>query len=431
MFTKSNKRKTFEENDPEGTPNSPLENGRAQKRAGRGLSQSAEGARFQEESFSKFRSQTKAVNDRLGKVIKDASVSVSDKEWTLHEYNRLLAEARALYHPVSDAQVMVCGSNDCFQMGNARENTSEAAVGGCLRPRKIKKFVNVTHVAAGSIFNAVLTSEGRVYTWGSSDDGVLGRRILATDDAEHEQMVPSRVQDLIPSRKATVPIETSREDSSIVQVAAGGTQMLMLSIHGSVYMTGGYKSSEGKFWRDMPPPDVPDQDPVLSEGMSNEPAPRGYRDLPRHVWQLPQRARAIACGGSMNAAILYDQSLVTWGWDNCGELGRKIMEQERKDVLKRVDRPSGKGYDEVVDQKLIQERFLKPLPPLWKGMLPNTKMSVLSVSCGDSHMLVAARKPGSADSHVYSTGLNNYGQLGLGDTKNRSELTLVSPPQHV
>ena len=74
--------------------------------------------------------------------------------------------------------------------------------------------------------------------------------------------------------------------------------------------------------------------------------------------------------------------------------------------------------------ELVQKKFLTPLPPIWAGGLE--KMQVLSVGCGGAHMLVCARRPGQFESNVYSSGLNQYGQLGLGDQKSRHELTPVS-----
>jgi NADH:ubiquinone oxidoreductase subunit 3 (subunit A) len=93
--------------------------------------------------------------------------------------------------------------------------------------------------------------------------------------------------------------------------------------------------------------------------------------------------------------------------------------------------------DDVVDytganEAVILQHFLTPLPPIFAG-LPSRKM-VTGIACGGHHMLVTARGPGESKSKLYSCGLNNYGQLGLGDLNDatykicadRHELTLVS-----
>ena len=86
-------------------------------------------------------------------------------------------------------------------------------------------------------------------------------------------------------------------------------------------------------------------------------------------------------------------------------------------------------YSKIVDDKnvfdlpLIREKYMTPLPPRFNW--GSARKSVVTVGCGLYHMLVVAREPDVADTHVYSTGSNGYGQLGLGDTQTRHELTLV------
>jgi alpha-tubulin suppressor-like RCC1 family protein len=66
--------------------------------------------------------------------------------------------------------------------------------------------------------------------------------------------------------------------------------------------------------------------------------------------------------------------------------------------------------------------FLTPLPPHWS--VPG-KMQVIAVCCGGCHLLVCARAPGHFQTILYASGLNQYGQLGMGDTEDRHELTPV------
>lgn len=101
-------------------------------------------------------------------------------------------------------------------------------------------------------------------------------------------------------------------------------------------------------------------------------------------------------------------------------------------------------YHQVVDEdgvvdyqgpnkEIITEKFLKPAPPNFAGGQPFDKMIVTDNACGGQHLLVIARVPGELASQVYSSGLNNYGQLGHGDANDgtavntdRHEVTLVS-----
>ena len=71
---------------------------------------------------------------------------------------------------------------------------------------------------------------------------------------------------------------------------------------------------------------------------------------------------------------------------------------------------------------LIAEKFLKPAPPCWAT--PG-KRTVLDIACGELHLLVVAREGGDPETVVYSSGQNQYGQLGHGDTQQRHELTPI------
>lgn len=100
---------------------------------------------------------------------------------------------------------------------------------------------------------------------------------------------------------------------------------------------------------------------------------------------------------------------------------------------KVVDENGGVDY-EGPNERIINEHFLKPAPPIFGGGLPSDKMLITGIACGGHHMLVTARAPGESTSKLYSSGLNNYGQLGHGDVNDpsldlsadRHELTLVS-----
>jgi alpha-tubulin suppressor-like RCC1 family protein len=114
-----------------------------------------------------------------------------------------------------------------------------------------------------------------------------------------------------------------------------------------------------------------------------------------------------------------------------GELARSAkMTKPSKDENGNTTYELGKPlYTKEVDQELkfltevVNDKFLTPLPPVWAG-LP-TQKHVLAVACGSYHILVSARNVGEFATSLYTSGLNQYGQLGHGDTVNRHELTAV------
>jgi len=333
----------------------------------------------------------------------------------VHEYNRCAEEILHKYGRKS-GDVYCWGSNDCFQLGNftADDNTSRPALLENLRDR------NVTHIACGGLHNVVNTSEGRVYTWGCSDEGQLGRE--AKD--EESQKIPLPIQGLIPSKYQLYggdagKIIGNNEDDSIIDVQAGDSHTLVLSITGRVYMFGCYKSTEGKPFRDPRPQDDNTVDPPRGEDDDGNPmvvdkGVKGRHFNPTHVYLLPGRAHKIACGYIFNAALVEKQGygeeleLLTWGIGENSEMGRPAEMPKKHD-------PNF--------EKLVIENMLTPKPVLWAG--PAVKRQILTVACGGFHMLVIARENGQSDTRVYSCGLNNYGQLGHGDKDARKELTPI------
>jgi alpha-tubulin suppressor-like RCC1 family protein len=166
----------------------------------------------------------------------------------------------------------------------------------------------------------------------------------------------------------------------------------------------------------------------------------GKNAEPVHIYQLPGRAKFVAAGGNIVAAILEDGSCVTWGMGCSGQLGRSstmttlVDGDGFPDLGKRFymttkmvkDEETGKPYEKnVFRQDVIMEHFLKPKPVIWSSSLPNIKRVVTHVSCGNWHTLVAARAPEDSSSRAYSTGAGAYGKLGHGDQRPRHEVTLV------
>lgn len=162
-----------------------------------------------------------------------------------------------------------------------------------------------------------------------------------------------------------------------------------------------------------------------------------HRKEPVHVWQLPGRAKMIACGGAHNVAVLEDENnseettLVTWGMGHGGQLARSrdVPTGKRDDGLPELGHPFYRGIDAKTGQKyykqdLVMEHFLKPKPVIWAAGLG--RKIVTHVGCGDTHTLVAARSPGEPSSRLYAAGMNAYGKLGMGDEIERHEMTLVS-----
>jgi regulator of chromosome condensation len=159
---------------------------------------------------------------------------------------------------------------------------------GIIRGKLLKE---VRHVAAGGLHSACVTADGQVYSWGSADDGSLGRQ---SDDPPGEvnaglgQCTPTVVTGF-------VTLSGENQDGTMVALSAGDVHTIYLSAKGDVYMTGMYKDMDsGKFAHPL----KPDGSPVGFRPTGDSHAAKGHLC---HVWTILQ------CRHSP------DSTMVTWG----------------------------------------------------------------------------------------------------------------------
>jgi regulator of chromosome condensation len=135
----------------------------------------------------------------------------------------------------------------------------------------------------------------------------------------------------------------------------------------------------------------------------------------------------VVCGASFNLAKSTDGKAYSWGIGECGELGRFVT------PLK-----SGTGEDANYDLPNILKHHITPgamylaLPgdkdTDWTNNNNNNNdiskrvaiKDVKSIGCGAYHSMVSV-----VGDFVYACGLNNYGQLGTGNTTNAQYLVHV------
>jgi len=314
--------------------------------------------------------------------------------------------------------ITVFGSGDCGQLGCGE------AVTDARRPKILMGLRGnpINMLASGGLHTLALQDDGKVYSWGCNDEGSLGW--LAGEENDDgalpsvitgfhpSQYGPNGVtKDLLDANGAIIPFE-KRKEAIITQVAAGETQSLALSSKGDVYFWGANKDNEGRGFRNMPPADdkrilTGNKDMDKLEDDDNPEyfkPPRGNQDWPLHLTEFTKRAKDISAGGSFNAALLEDDTLVTWGVGECGELARPVPTLSKKTPM-----------------EVIKSKYLRPQEPIWEQ--PTIKRAVVNMSCGGYHILVMSRERGGI--HVYSSGLNQYGQLGLEDKLSKKELTKI------
>eukprot|EP00560_Eucampia_antarctica_P004653 CAMPEP_0197836878 /NCGR_PEP_ID=MMETSP1437-20131217/30368_1 /TAXON_ID=49252 ORGANISM="Eucampia antarctica, Strain CCMP1452" /NCGR_SAMPLE_ID=MMETSP1437 /ASSEMBLY_ACC=CAM_ASM_001096 /LENGTH=599 /DNA_ID=CAMNT_0043443425 /DNA_START=12 /DNA_END=1811 /DNA_ORIENTATION=+ len=313
----------------------------------------------------------------------------------------------------------MCGSGDCGQLGLTEEKMDAS------RPHPIKKGLlddddddedAIIDVACGGLHNLALTQSGNVYSFGCNDDGSVG--VLDSEGTAFEPVLVSK------GKLGLFHPDSKIYNEPIMQVATGNCQSVALSIKGNIYFWGSYKDKEGKQFRDL----TPDNDSRDWKGKNifhkvTILPPHGAQMIPVQVCSSAiqkNRPVHVECGNSFNAVLLDNGQLLTWGIGECGEMSRTLR------PLKTTD-------GEYDNDALIRD-YLTPRPVIFATPNNLFAQTVTSVACGDFHMLVTTQdvtnnNNDSSDTTVnlatYSCGLNNYGQLGHGDTKPRSELTRI------
>lgn len=327
--------------------------------------------------------------EKMEQSIKTVDISERSDLFFIEEakqYKVYAEELKRIYFR-EECFISTFGMGDCGQLGLS-ESKLEAK-----RPCHMKNSPsNVTVLACGGLHNAVVCSDGTVYTWGCNDEGALG--INDDKNKVDTSFFPVQVHRLcqhLPDLKSFPPSD------AIKWVGTGDSHTLALSYTGKVYMFGAYKDKEGRCWRDIPPagwPEIKD---------SKDKAPQGIQGFPVPVSLIKDKVDMVACGSSFNVALLEDNTLLTWGMGECGELGRTAIPIRKKDSSYDLD--------------IIRKHYLTPAPPRWAC---GGSYRVHSIACGSYHTLVITQ-----GFRVATMGLNNYGQLGHGDLKMRYQLTFV------
>ena len=169
----------------------------------------------------------------------------------------------------------------------------------------------------------------------------------------------------------TVPALVQGLDNvTVVQVAAGDSISLALTSTGHVYAWGTFRDSTGIIG--------------FSDGIE-------IQEIPTLIKQLENEQIIKVVAGANHVFVLsIDHKLWAWGSGEQGQLGRKILSRHKK-------------------------RSLVP-QPLVLTKRQGSSGQIRDIFSGSYHSF-------AIDSHdrVFAWGLNNYGQLGVGDRENRSE----------
>ena len=300
---------------------------------------------------------------------------------------------------IPTCEVLVHGSGECDQLGLG-EGVLERKKPTLLKVLSDKKVVSV---AVGSLHNLALTSDGRVFSWGCNDDGALGRA----------------GQENIP-----LPIATF-DEVPIKKISVGDCHSAFLDFAGRLWLCGTYKDSSGHLG-------FPDYDKGIGHVHHKQLEPVMVHGLPPRT-----RVEDVVCGANHTVVTVSSTDarrrssmspasslrILAWGNDEFGQLGLGFSRDEEE------GRPE---EDSVMLRHTSRgKRHLKaklfPRDVVW---------SSLKTGGGIKNIFATAQTTfvRTIDNAIYGCGLNNFGQIGFGNTspypiRVLTKVDPLSPPQ--
>ncbi|KAL3900806.1 MAG: hypothetical protein SGCHY_001086 [Lobulomycetales sp.] len=253
-------------------------------------------------------------------------------------------------------EVFAVGTGDCGQLGLGPDTFEKT------RPSRIDWLTDkqITNVFVGGMHNIALSGvTGRLYSWGCNDQLALGRP-TGTGPNDDEESEPGPVSGL--------------DDEFIIQVACGDSVTAALTKDGrygkslvansalTIENRGTFRNNQGIF------------------GMKG--AEKTWLSVPTPVKGL-SNVISIASGSNHLVAVTQQGKIYTWGVGEQGQLGRKIVGRY--------------ASDSCLTPRAINFRPRK------------SSAKFIKAFCGSYHTFVLHES-----NALYAFGLNNYGQLGIG-----------------
>ena len=241
----------------------------------------------------------------------------------------------------------------------------------------------IIEISSGTVHNLALTYDGKIFSWGSSQGGQLG---LPLEILEKQ---PNFKDNYYISTPIKVPInnkninKNENSEINIIRVSCGEAHSLVLTNEGKVYSWGfGSNGQLGLgFCEDSFEP---------GEGLKNS-----MRYIPEKIEEINnENIVDIKCGKTFSMFINNKGELFACGVNDLNQLG--IQEMPSKEHL--FNKSEEMCYDFVYPIKV--DYFLN--------------MKVEKISCGEGHCLAVIKDILSNTETIWSWGNNKFGQLGQG-----------------
>jgi alpha-tubulin suppressor-like RCC1 family protein/transcriptional regulator CtsR len=247
-----------------------------------------------------------------------------------------------------------------------------------------QSFTGITAIFAGDNHNLALKTDGSFWAWGANESGQLGVGDTATLDA---------------------PLQVGT-DSDWLESAAGYAHTLARKTDpaggGTLWAWGGNYYGQ------------------LGDGTTNN------RWTPRQLGTASDWL-SIASGRHHNLALKTNRTLWAWGWNYWSQLGDGTV----------IDRTTPRQIGTQSDWSMVSARYihtiaLKTTGTLWQWgnniTTPNQigiDIDWVKITAGGADTSSYYSLALKTNNTLWAWGTNNYGQLGLGDTTNRTTISQI------
>lgn len=282
--------------------------------------------------------------------------------------------------------ILVCGEGSAGELGLGTAKNAVDVKRPRLNTNLAADTTGVVQIAAGGMHAVALTQDNKILTWGVNDENALGRDSkwdggLRDMDAPEDEDADDAASDsgLNPNEANPMEMDWSTTElapeTQFTKVVGGDSATFALTDDGKVYGTGSFRANDGPFG--FTPDLVTADRPILIEGL---------KDI-------------VDIAAGANHALALDNKGRVWAWGSGeqNQLGRKIVERNKKDSL----RPREVG-----------------LPRAAKG-------KIAKIVTGQYHCFAQTK-----DGEVYAWGLNTYGQTGIPDGAGQDN-AMIPVAQHV
>ena len=318
------------------------------------------------------------------------------------------------------------------QLGNADYDnaTDPVLVEEVDRDRPVRLYqgtpddINLAVVTAGSSHSASISRRGELYSWGLASSGELGHGGWTPIEVAVPRMILSlnrtRVVSVCAGANHTLAISEAGQlwtcgrgrhgqlghghfhdegiltlvesirAERIVSAAAGKAHSMALAADGKIFTWGDARRGQLGHQQLAALMQGPNPQPIAI------PFPQPISSLEPAKLRPPQRVTAIAAGGDHSMAVTVGGTLLAFGSNKHGQLG------------------TGDCLDRMIPTEV-------PLAQDGGSRLP---LRGVQVQCGAAHTIVLVQNQGRME--VRTAGDNSYGQLGVGDRRERSRFHCIS-----